>query len=66
MLALGVHRQTGVSLIELLIGIAVLALLLGLAAPSLTQFIQNTNFRLLESRKRHERDFNAKETIRIQ
>jgi len=38
-------HQHGVSLIELLIGIAVLALLLGLAAPSLTQFIQNTQIR---------------------
>jgi type IV fimbrial biogenesis protein FimT len=37
--------QNGVSLIELLIAIAVLAVMLGLAAPTLSQFIQNTQLR---------------------
>jgi type IV fimbrial biogenesis protein FimT len=40
------HRaETGVSLIELLVGIAVLAIMLGLAAPTLSQFLQNTQLR---------------------
>ena len=39
------RREQGASLIELLVGVAVLALLLGLAAPSFTQFIQNTQIR---------------------
>ena len=38
-------RQTGITLIELMIGVAIMALLIMLAAPSLTSFIQNRQIR---------------------
>lgn len=38
-------RQIGVTLVELMIGVAIVALLIMLAAPSLTAFIQNRQIR---------------------
>ncbi len=40
-----VPRQRGVTLIEMLIGIAVLALLFGIALPSFREWMQNTQIR---------------------
>lgn len=37
--------QRGVSLVELLVGIAIFAVLMGLAIPSVTQYIQDTHIR---------------------
>ena len=38
-------KQTGITLVELMIGVAITALLLMLAAPSLTTFVQNRQIR---------------------
>ena len=39
------HAQTGMSLIELMVGLAIVALLFGLAAPGFSVWIQNTHIR---------------------
>lgn len=39
------HRQRGVSLIELMIGLAIFAVLLGLGVPNFSKFIQNSHIR---------------------